>query len=78
MLFVPDDTLFAEEALPDEEEDPWSCPRQLTKLEVGSIGALLNTTFVGIDTYRGDLDTAFSQLHRVSCIFYEPVFIIGA
>lgn len=70
--------MFAEEVLPDEEEDPWSCPRQLAKLEVGSVGALLDTAFYGADAYRGDLDAAFLQLHRVSSIFYGPVFIIGA
>ncbi|XP_047536881.1 integrator complex subunit 1 [Vanessa atalanta] len=61
--YPPDDTLFTEDTLPDEIEDPWSSPRQTAKLEVGQIGALLATAFAGADAYRGDLDTAFTQLH---------------
>ncbi|CAH0728666.1 unnamed protein product, partial [Brenthis ino] len=61
-VYPPDDTLFAEETLPDEEEDPWSCARQLNKLDVGAVGALLATAFADAGTFHGDLDTTFTQL----------------
>ncbi|CAH2244875.1 jg23084 [Pararge aegeria aegeria] len=61
--YPPDDTLFTEEVLPEEEEDPWASPREPIRLDAGSITALLATTFSGADMFRGDLDAAFRQLH---------------
>ncbi|XP_061384409.1 integrator complex subunit 1 [Danaus plexippus] len=62
-VYPPDDTLFAEETLPEEEHDPWSMPREPTRLDAGMVGALINTAFNGAGTFKGDLDTAFTQLN---------------
>ncbi|XP_052744112.1 integrator complex subunit 1 isoform X2 [Bicyclus anynana] len=61
--YPPDDTLFTEEVLPEEEEDPWSSPREPVRLDAASVGALLAAAFAGADGFRGDVDAAFRQLH---------------
>ncbi|XP_045776448.1 integrator complex subunit 1 isoform X2 [Maniola jurtina] len=61
--YPPDDMLFTDEVLPEEEEDPWASPREPVRLDASSVGALLATTFSAADMFRGDLDAAFRQLH---------------
>ncbi|KAG6442018.1 integrator complex subunit 1 isoform X2 [Manduca sexta] len=56
----PDDPLFAETPLPLETEEAWDA--EPAPLPVSAVPSLLATAFSGATTFKGDIDTAFTQL----------------
>ncbi|XP_075983075.1 integrator complex subunit 1 [Anticarsia gemmatalis] len=60
--YPPDDSLFAEEEKPVEEDDEWGNVPVPLPLQHESVPLLLGTALAGTNAYLGDVDAAFTQL----------------
>ncbi|KAJ8714275.1 hypothetical protein PYW08_007895 [Mythimna loreyi] len=62
VVYPPDDMLFVKPELPTEPEDDWGSAPVAAPLQPELVNSLLNSVFLGANSFPGDVDTAFTEL----------------